>query len=207
MTTVGDANIANDKLRDFNKDMGILSSGKYTANQADFNNYVRNGVFGNTLDNSTTIINSVVADIEQYLVDTNQSIIMNDVTNTNDYVTGSIFNEKNRTTTLRDKTSNMINRTRNTFLQNKYQIEYHNFIGSCLQFFTFMILIIACMFALLKQESIPALVAYGVSCTALVLFLLVVVVYIKNNQTRRKDDWNKYYFSAMDNGKGSSCKS
>lgn len=202
MTT--DASLVSMSVLKFNQDLGIMANGQYSANQATFDAYVADTVFGNISAVNAQIQNSIVEDVQAYLIETSQAVILNDIYNTNDYVTETIYNEKKRTGGIKDKTASLINKTRQSYLQKKYSIEYNNFVSMCLQFTTFIVLIVAIMFTLLKQDKINNMVAYLISAVAILIFLFGVVLYVKNNQVRRKDDWNKYYFPSM-NGTSESC--
>ena len=202
MTT--DASLVSMSVLKFNQDLGIMANGQYSANQATFDAYVADTVFGNISAVNAQIQNSIVEDVQAYLIETSQAVILNDIYNTNDYVTETIYNEKKRTGGIKDKTASLINKTRQSYLQKKYSIEYNNFVSMCLQFTTFIVLIVAIMFTLLKQDKINDMVAYLISAVAILIFLFGVVLYVKNNQVRRKDDWNKYYFPSM-NGTSESC--
>jgi lipopolysaccharide export LptBFGC system permease protein LptF len=206
MPNVGDALITSASLLSWNQDLGMLSSGAYSASPSTFSSAVTDNMFGANNQNQQNIVNAVMLDIEKYLVGTNQAIVLNDITNTNDYVYDTVNNEKTRTDTLKKKTGSMINRTRQSFLQKRYRIEYNRFVTSMLMFMTLTVLVVACMFGLMKQDHVNLLVAAGVSSIAVFFFLIAVLVYIKNNQTRRKDDWSKYYFPSMGGSKNSgSC--
>jgi nitrogen fixation/metabolism regulation signal transduction histidine kinase len=203
MTT--DASLVSRSVLKFNQDLGIMANGQYSANQATFDAYVADTVFGNISAVNAQIQNSIVEDVQAYLIETSQAVILNDIYNTNDYVTETIYNEKKRTGGIKDKTASLINKTRQSYLQKKYSIEYNNFVSMCLQFTTFIVLIVAIMFTLLKQDKINNMVAYLISAIAILIFLIGVVLYVKNNQVRRKDDWNKYYFPSMNGSTSGSC--
>ena len=79
MTT--DASLVSMSVLKFNQDLGIMANGQYSANQATFDAYVADTVFGNISAVNAQIQNSIVEDVQAYLIETSQAVILNDIYN------------------------------------------------------------------------------------------------------------------------------
>ena len=192
---------------DFNKRLGILASGDYSVTPEVFEKIVRDNVTGTPVETSAKIQDVFFDNVRMYLVDTNQAMLLNDVTNTNMFLRESMTKELEKTTTLRDKTFNHIHKARQRYLNKKYAIKENQFITTLLQFTVFTILVIALIFGGSIQEAYYSLKTAAIISSIVALFYLVVVImFLKQNQLRRKDDWDKFYFpTKYDNRSAGSC--
>lgn len=190
---------------EFNKRLGILASGDYSVAPEVFERTVKDNTSGTPIETAAAIQDIFFDNVRMYLVDTNQNMLLNDVTNTNMYLRESMTKELERSASLRDKTFNDIHKTRERYMGKKYAINHYNFVGTTLQFTMFVILIVALCFTLAKEDKITKTVATYVSMFIIVIYLIILLMFIKQNQLRRKDDWNKFYFSMKQTDTGGSC--
>jgi len=179
----------------FGKNLGILASGDYSVTPEVFESIVRINTSGTPVETTAMIQDIFFDNVRMYLIDTNHNLMLNDVTNTNMFLRDSMTKEMERTSSLRDKTFNDIHKTRERYMGKKYAINYYNFVGTIMQATMLVILISAVAFSLYKENSISINVAMIITGVVVIIYLIIVLLFIKQNQLRRKDDWNKFYFS------------
>jgi lipopolysaccharide export LptBFGC system permease protein LptF len=189
----------------FGRNMGIIASGDYSVSPSTFENAIRDNTSGTPVE-STALIQDIFFDnVRMYLLDTNQNLMLNDVYNTNMFLKESMSKEMERTSSLRNKTFNDIHKTRERYMRSQYDIQYYNFIAAVMQGTMFIILCIALLLAFYKQKKISIKIGSIIVGILVLIYVIIVLMYIKQNQSRRKDDWNKFYFTTKET-MISSCK-
>lgn len=144
------------------------------------------------LQNTVKLINDQV--VPKYSMNTNVAMLMNDSYNNAEYMAKDLQVKKQDAYTINEKTKTGVHKVRFTFLQKRHQAAYNRFISSVIQATIIVISITAIIASMYKLERLPPRFV-GVSIFVLIaLFLLVLAVIIKNNMTRRTDDWNKFYW-------------
>jgi hypothetical protein len=117
---------------------------------------------------------------------------------------GNVYeNENTRLTSLKKQSVNNVHKLRQQFMANKYAYNYQKYLTNIL-FFTLVVAIICCVaMATVKLEkyNIDMTTAYVIVAFVLILYVLALFIYYKNWQSRRKDDWNKFYFANPQNKK------
>lgn len=191
---------------DFNRRLGILASGDYSVSPQVFERIVRDNVTGTPVENSSKIQEVFFDNVRMYLVDTNQAMLLNDVTNTNTFLRDSIGKELEKNTTLRDKTFNQIHKTRHNYLNKRYTTKNNQFVASLLQATIFVVLVLGCLFAMLKDEQLGQNTVIIIASVLVAFYLLIMILFLKQNQLRRKDDWDKFYFPGKNDGRSGTCK-
>lgn len=199
-----DTSITNQAFLKFNMENGLLSSGDYANANALLANSL-SGVYGSTTTQTAALQKTLLKNIETYLVETNQYIVLNDLANNNDYVAQTLNDEIEQSSHVRDKTLNTVYKTQQSYFQKKYAISYNYFVAAIIKFLILAALVIVSVTTLFKLGKISQIWFAAIMSLIVLFTLIVLVIYIKNMQTRMKTDWNKYYFASMetDNNQGS----
>lgn len=188
---------ADNAFIEFTRRLGILASGDFSVDPASFQRIVTENIQGTPIDTQTRINDIFLENVRAYLFNTNQSILFNDVTNANEYLRDTLSKEIDRYATVRDRTFNSIHKTRHSYMSKKYATHYYQFMSVLAQFTIFTILLIGLAFYAYKHEGLEWLSLQGAIYASLgiaAVYLIVVVMFYKQNQLRRRDDWNKFYF-------------
>lgn len=205
--------ISDSAVIDFGRRYGLVASGDFPDNPQDvFEKILSTSINGNPQDGDA-ILEVFHSNVHTYLMDTKQATMLNDVANTNQFLGENMSSELTRTMGLRDKTFNHIHKTRQRYFGKKYAINANRFWARVLQITIFVVLLIAVTFALAKvvKKDVSAFIsmktAYIIVGVIVSLYVLILVIFLKQNQIRRKDDWNKFYFTTpQDKASSGSCR-
>lgn len=138
---------------------------------------------------------------------TGNLMIMNDFANANETLETIMSTEYTKADKLRSKTKNEVQKTRQKYLMKKYKIAYHLFVTNIIQFSLWVTILVALMFGFAREGKYFSYTWAGILSSILILiFFLVILIVVKNHQTRRKDDWNKFYFKSKNDGSQNVCK-
>lgn len=207
-----DTRINETRMREFSDVMMAQSDGTYKPPVEEITRIADDKTYaGYGINDIVEMDNLFTQHIQKYLNETNNIIMMNDVVTSNEYLNTTMDTEFQRVAQLTDKTRNTIYKTRSSYMLKKYQIAYNKFISGILQFTLFVaILLIACLAAWRQGLEIPENAKKAlwqsptllISCASVlvVFYLFIVILLFKKYQSRRKDDWDKYYFSTMEKG-------
>ncbi len=200
-----DESVITDKVLNFNTDNGLLSTGNYQNSENIINESIES-VFGTGDINDAGYRLILIGTLNNYLKDTNNFVIFNDLANNNAYVAESLKTETDKMDNIREKTVNNTYKKQNQFFQKKYVINYNNFIKNIIKYIFLLSIVILLIVSFYLQGKVSKFLSILVISILVVLSFVVILIYVKNIQTRRKDDWSKYYFSGMENDKtASSC--
>ena len=203
-----DSSINEARLKEFGDLMLAQGDSTYKLNADEIKRTTDNQTYaGYGIKDIVELDNLFTQHISSYLDETNKLIMMNDVISSNEYLSTTMDNEFQRVSKLTDRTRNTIYKTRASYMQKKYSISYNNFVSGILQFTLFVFILIALCFAAWKQGVLEGgsteiwrspIVLGAAGLILMVLYLFIVILLYKNYQTRRKDDWDKFYFSSME---------
>lgn len=139
------------------------------------------------------IINQQV--LPAYSERTNTMLLMNSSYNSSSYVKDDLLSKKDQVRKQDVQARNSIHKVRYSYLQKKRAAEYNKFLSGVIQSLIVIVALSAILASLFKLKKITHMwLGVGIM-TMVALFLLVVAVIVKNNLTRRTDDWSKFYFS------------
>ena len=142
---------------------------------------------------------------QKYFDNTSSLFMLNDYGNANGYLNSLLNNEVVRMTSLQQKTSNQVQKTRVSYLMKKYRITYDYFVGNIFQFTSIIVIILAILFGFVKEDRITLTIGGILSIIIVLSFLIVLLMIVKNYQSRRKDDWNKFYFGQIQTSSSKTC--
>jgi hypothetical protein len=163
---------------------------------------------GHTKDQLAQIENVFNLARQQYMKETQDMKMLNNLSNVSSYVSTSVTKEYDRLSSLKNKSFSNVHKMRQHYMLKQYDVNYNRFLSGVLQFTLFVSAL--CGFILLYMfhpvNPLSSNVGLGVIGSILVFYLVVLFFFIKDMQNRRKDDWNKFYFANMDNDKdGKTC--
>lgn len=191
-----DSSIISQMLLDFNTANGLTSTGDY-ENATNLVKSVIESVYGTREDNEAELRMELLANLYTYLRETEQYVVLNDLSNNNKYVAETLIGETEKVDNVKEKMKNNTYKKQNEFFQKRYVIEYNTFVKNIIKYLILLSIFIIIMTSLYLKDYISNLIFYIIVCSSVIVSLLIILLYVKNTQTRRKDDWNKYYFSGM----------
>lgn len=170
----------------------FLSTGEITQETLD-------SLMGNLFSSRQTasdirdILNNEI--IPMYSDTTNFMMVMNNSMNSANYIHDDFQVKKAEAERVHKSTTNSVAKQRATYFEKKRTIGYNTFMAGVIQALIIVMGISGILFGMwsvgkLGTKALGAVVAVMMAC-----LLLVVAVMVKNNLTRRVDDWNKFYFS------------
>lgn len=130
-----------------------------------------------------------------YSEKTNTMLLMNNSYNTTTYMKDDLMSKKTEVEKLNSDVRRNIHNVRYAYLQKRREAAYYRFMSGVIQALIVICAISAMLFVLYKAKYISTTMLGAGIATIVALTLIVIAVIIKNNMTRRPDDWNKFYFA------------
>jgi hypothetical protein len=191
-----DANVITNSLTNFNTNNGLTSTGDYANSSNIITNSIET-VYGTSDVNDAVQRTILMTTLVNFMNDTANYVIFNDLSNNNAYVAETLKTETERMTNIKNKTFNNTYKKQSQFFQKKYVISYNNFIKNIIKYLILLCIVITLIMSFYLKQKIPKFIVYIALSVLSVLSFVIILIYVKNVQTRRKDDWSKYYFSGM----------
>ena len=154
----------------------------------------------NSLLQSNDIVHDVVIQLKDNIIpaysdNTNVLLMMNNSYNSAAYISGDLKSKQQHAESLNKQSRSGIHTMRNVYMQKQYTIGYTRFLSGVVQSLVVIVCVIGILISLQKPGKIPSKQWLIIGCLVIAgLFLLVLAAIIKNNMTRRPDDWSKFYF-------------
>ena len=210
-----DKEVANRKLYDnlfrYNpsvngSELQLADGGTYDKSAADY--AIEQAIAGHTSEHIKMIEQIFVSKIQDYQDDTVKQVLYNDLANTNKFITDNVDREHNKLNSMRDKTYNAVYKTKQMYMLKKYEVAYNNFSKNVIQFTIFVVIICSLIMGASYDPNISLNQTFAIAVVSVILaiYLLIMALFVRKTMLRRKDDWNKFYFSSMNSNK-SSCGS
>lgn len=195
---VFDKSAASDQHINLLRDYGIDSQGDVQVQ--DLKMLVDNSIPGNNQQSIAQLEGMFMNTIVSYQNDTGIMQSVNNLANSQSFVGHTMQNEKQRMILLRDSTYNNVYKSQQMYMMKKYDIQYNLFVSRLIQFTIFIIAIIALICAMCMDETIllPWIVGSGIIAVLAILYMITLLIMIRDMLNRRKDDWNKFYFAGKD---------
>lgn len=133
--------------------------------------------------------------IPMYSDTTNFMVVMNNSYNNATYINNDFVSKKEEAGRIHQKTRNGVAKERDVFFQQKHTIGYNRFLSGMIQALIVIVAISGIMFGLWAVGKISVKMLGAVVTVMVMCFLIVLAIVIKNNLTRRSDDWTKFYFA------------
>lgn len=133
--------------------------------------------------------------LSEYNEDTGFMIILNDLANVNKFANATVDSEMQRLQRLRTRATSDLMKSKSEYMQLTYAIDYQKFQISFIQVTFFFLILLSVALYYVQKQTEPNWYVFGtVAATLAVLYIFIIVIIFKNMQSRRKHDWNKYYF-------------
>lgn len=133
--------------------------------------------------------------IPMYSDTTNFMVVMNNSFNNATYINSDFAQKKDEADRLHNRTKNGVAKERDNYFQQKRTIGYNSFMSGMIQTLILIISVSGILFGLWAVGKISTTMVGAVVSVMVMCFLIVMAIVIKNNLTRRPDDWNKFYFA------------
>lgn len=198
-----DLAVISQQLLNFNIDNGLLATGGYQNSQIIQSTI--ESVYGSIQVNDASYRAILFETLKTYLNETNQFVILNDLANNNTYVAETLRSETDRVDGVKEKTINTTYKQQNEFFQKKYTVKYNQFVRNIVKYLILLSIFIMVVTSYYLKGIVSKFIFALIVSISTVLSFIVILIYVKNIQTRRKDDWDKYYFSSMNTKDSSSC--
>ena len=171
-----------------------LSKDVQFGNIEEIANKVNDNMAGNMDDISTDIENIFQANVSSYINGIMNSLLYNDVHNTNLFVLSGLDNEMKRLVNLKSHLVNTIHVNRQKYMENVYTLTYNSAIVSIIQFSLLVYIAIALLIKMSFDINLPMTYVTLFSCILLGFYLYFMIHFISAMSIRRRDDWNRFYF-------------
>lgn len=156
-------------------------------------------------DYDNSIVDKLKGLIDSYVQSTHYLVYLNEIYNTNSYIHANLSEEQSKLDTLHDKARNNVYKAKHRYLTKTYNMHANQFRTRLVHITLFMILFVLLIVALYYQDvvgEITTAISIGLILIVYVIWLWLIV---KENNHRRKTDWNKYNFGTMTTRKRGSC--
>lgn len=145
-------------------------------------------------------IESKFAELQSiYKKQTEEMQTVNALANVGNFMENTMKSEHEKMSKLRDKTFSNVHKMRHHFMMLKYDINYNRFVSGIIQFTMFTFILCGTLYAFTIKENPPITetVALWVIGLIMTIYILIIFIIIRRFMSRRKDDWDKYYFQSM----------
>lgn len=190
-----DLAITNMAASQFNMNNGANAQGGYSNENLLLDTL--NDVFGSIDMSLLAYIVDLEGVVQTFNNDTNKQIVLNDLSNNNMYIAESLKKENEKFDNIGEKTTNNIHKTRAKFMEKKWAIGFNNFFATIFKFLFLLTICFFIAFSFVRKDKINKTLFYIVVSIVAILAAFVILLYFKSNQTKRRDDWNKWYFSSL----------
>lgn len=188
-------NTSNKSLAKFNKDIGILASHEYSTTPEDILEKIEYDVKGPNIEVRNQIEEIFFNNVYEYISETFNGVLVNDVSNTNIYLQQNLGMELTKLQATLKKLINQINLSRENTFESQYamQMNYNN--AKIIQYTILAVVLIFIMLNIGSQKYLPYNWMYVLIGLIVFFYLVLLYFFIMQNQRRHLDDWNKINFS------------
>jgi hypothetical protein len=147
-------------------------------------------------------------EIQTYLRNTIALSVGNELYTSYMYMNTNMTSQEEQIGEMSDKARNHIMKYRQKYLLKLYDIKYYVFVRVILTYAIFFIGLFGILLAFSFKQEPPLLqsnITFIIIGVLTILYLIAVFLYIRNNSSRKKTDWDKYYFSSYGVNKNTSC--
>jgi hypothetical protein len=188
-------NVSNNMLSEFNRDLQILSSHTFAQTPQQIIDKIGDDTVGRRNEIKNTLQDLFLSNVDTFLNDTFNGVMLNNVANSNAYLRRNLQTELDRETQLYSMISSQTHKARVSAMEKEYSIHYIHFKSKMLQLAIALYTIIFVLVALTYMGKFNIVVTAIISVVLLIVYIIVVASMLKYNNRRRIDDWNKISFS------------
>jgi hypothetical protein len=147
-------------------------------------------------------------EVKAYTRNTIRLTATNEVYNSYLYMNKNMSSQGEQIGEMSEKARNHIMKYRQKYLLKLYDIKYYLFVKIVITFAIFFIGLFGILLAFSFKQDPPLLksnITFIIIGVTAIIYLLAVFLYIRNNSSRKKTDWDKYYFASYGANKNTSC--
>jgi len=184
-----------DALKEFSNEVSLMTSNQYNTTPGDIVDKISKNMKGDEVHFKKEMEHVFGNNVQNYLSETYNSILYNDVNNTNVFVTQNVRGENQRSDHIRKQLTNELHKSRQQYMESNYYISFYRSLQYLFQkslIFFMMISILLVFFVDNKITFITSIIVIGI---LLAVYLMIVIQYFVNKSKRRRDDWHKFDFS------------
>lgn len=181
-------------LQNFNNDLGLLSSSDYATTSEDIIDKIENDIKGSDVQIKNQIEDIFFNNVHDYVTETFNGIIYNDLINVNKYIGKNLFYEMQRLNKNFNFIKNNIQRLRYQYNEIAYTIKKNVFITNLVKLSILASLLIFLFYQLGQDNLYPKIVSIVLMVITLFIYLLVLVYNILNNKDRKYGNWDEFDF-------------
>lgn len=147
-------------------------------------------------------------EVGKYLTNSVNISMQNELYNTNMYMRKTMAMQEEEIANLSEKARNHIMKYREKYKLKLYDINYQKFLTIIIIYGMFFIGVFGILLAFSYKQVPPILkptVTWSIILGTSILYILIIYLFYKNNSSRRKTDWTKFYFGDFGVRKDSNC--
>lgn len=178
-----------------NCDISLLNNSAGTLSDDVLNNSINCVLGSSEMDviKTMNIMNQQI--LPAYSDKTNTMLLMNSSYNSSSYVKDDLTSKHVEVEKQNEKARNNVAKVRFSYMQKKRATAYYKFLSGVMQSLIVIVALSAVLASMYKLKQVTVGWLSAGIMTMVCLLLIVVAIIVKNNLTRRPDDWNKFYFA------------
>lgn len=133
--------------------------------------------------------------LPKYEEKTNTMMLMNSSYNSSTYIKEDLDSKRAEVEHINALARKNIHKVRYSYLQKRRETAYYRFMSGVIQSLILIIAVSAILIAFYKMGKLSPILMGACIVSIVAIFLIVIAIIIKNNLTRRPDDWSKFYFA------------
>lgn len=196
----------------------------YINDNQNVTNSIRQAIYDKEQNNAMQISNSISnikenidesnfqtslnGEVGKYLTNTTNISMQNELYNTNMYMKNSMSMQEEEISNLSERARNHIMKYREKYKLKLYDIYYQKFQTTIIIYGMFFLGIFGVLLALSYKQDPPVIkstVSWSIILGISILYVLIIYLFYKNNQSRRQTDWTKFYFGDYGVRKDNNC--
>jgi len=185
--------MSRDAQHEFNAEIGLLSDHRYFQRGNEVAEYINDNDYNDAKNKMDEIIKD---NVTHYIDDTFKLLMLNNLTNTTNYLYGSMSHEQKQLHKAYTHMKNNIHKLRLTVMDKQFTANHRFYQFRMILITNILCIIVLGLFALNLQERIPMQTAIILSAIVAVFYIIYILVMITSHNSRRRDDWNKFNFNS-----------
>lgn len=192
---MGDAdNTSNRVLTEFNKKVGILSTHQFSTTPDEIAAYISNDTVGDATEIKNQMDAIFLENVDGYVKDTFNGIMLNNVGNTNGYLRTNLSREHENAQKLYRNITSQIHKARLGLLEKEYSIHYNRFLSMLYQITALVVVLSFILVKAVLDDYISLVLSIILIIIIVVIYILFLVVVLRRNSRRNSYKWDKFYF-------------
>ena len=188
-------NKSEDALNEFRNEVSLMTSNQYNTTPGDIVDKIGKNMKGDEVHFKKEMEHVFANNVQKYLSETYNSILYNDVNNTNVFVMQNVRGENQRSDQLRKQLTNELHKSRQQYMESNYYISFYRSLQQLFQKSLIFFMMISILLVFFVDNMITFATSMMVIGILLAVYLMIVIQYFVNKSKRRRDDWHKFEFN------------